>query len=79
MEIYKNLSGLSNVGRYEFGDEYIDVEFKGRNKDGCNTYRYGYARTGQSNVEHMKELAHAGRGLNSFIVMHVKKLYERKW
>lgn len=80
MEIYKNLSGQSNVSRYETGQDYMDVEFKTHNKkDGCNTYRYSYRSTGQSNVDYMKKLAIAGIGLNSFISTNVKKLYERKW
>ncbi len=78
MEIYKNLSGQSNVSRYEIKSDRIVVEFKAQGKDGCTTYDYSYQRTGQASVEHMKQLATSGFGLNSFINTHVKKLYERK-
>ena len=79
MEIYKNLSGQSNVSRYEIGQDYIIVEFKTKGKDGCNTYKYSYMSAEQSNVENMKQLAIAGFGLNSFIDKLVRKRYERKW
>lgn len=79
METYKNLSGQSNVSRYEIGENYITVEFKTRGKDGCNSYKYSYMSAGHTNVEQMKKLAIAGFGLNSFINTHVKKAYERKW
>ncbi len=78
MQSYLNRSGQSNVSRYEIGDNYILVEFKTRAKDGCNTYKYTYFSTGQENIEHMKRLAIAGIGLNSFISTNVKKRYESK-
>jgi hypothetical protein len=79
MEIYKDLSGQSNASRYEIGQDYITVEFKTRGKDGCNTYKYTYMSAGEANIEHMKKLAVAGLGLNSFINTQVKKRYECKW
>lgn len=79
METYKNLSGQSNVSRYEIGRDYINVEFKDRGKDGCNTYKYSYTSAGQSNIEQMKLLAIGGSGLLTFIVKNVKKSYEHKW
>jgi len=79
MTDYKNLSGQSNVARYEIGQDYIIVEFKTKGKDGCDTYKYSYTSAGQDNVEQMKILANQGLGLNSFINTTVKKLYENKW
>jgi len=70
METYKNLGGNSNVIAYEIGSDSITVQFG----DG-STYLYTYQSAGQSNIEHMKTLAIAGSGLNSFIMRNVKKLY----
>jgi hypothetical protein len=36
---------------------------------------FTYASAGRDNVEHMKSLAVAGRGLNSYINTHVKHRY----
>lgn len=79
MEIYKNLSGQSNIAQYGIGQDYIDIEFKTKNRDGCDTYRYSCSRIDRQDIEHMKQLAIVGRGLNSFIMSHVRKLYDRKW
>lgn len=76
---YKNLSGQSNVSRYEIGINYIIVEFKTRGKDSSNTYKYTFTSAGQNNVEQMKKLATEGKGLNTFINQQVKKNYENKW
>jgi len=72
MEIYKNLGGNSNVSAYEIGSDRITVEFKGNSR----LYVYSYARAGRDNVEQMKTLARSGRGLNSFIKLHVNDLYD---
>lgn len=79
METYKNLSGQSNVWRYKLGDNYIDVQFKEKGKDGCDTYKYSYSSAGSLVVQEMKKLAIVGLGLNSYINTHVRKLYESKW
>ena len=79
MEIYKNLSGQSNISHYEIADSSITVKFKTRSKDGCDTYLYTYASAGSSNIEKMKQLAVKGSGLNTFISQEVRKLYARKW
>ncbi len=73
MEQYRNIAGNSGVTAYEIGPDYIIIEFS----DG-SVYRYTYASTGQENVEHMKGLAQAGQGLNTFISTTVSRLYERK-
>lgn len=74
MQRYENRSGQSGVYAYEIGIDNIHVQFK----DG-KTYVYSYASAGSSNIESMKSLARAGRGLNSFINSHVKHRYERKY
>jgi len=72
---YKNLSGKSNVVRFEIGPSFIVVEFTdGRER----FYKYSYSSAGQNNVEYMKSLAIQGEGLNSFIMLNVKNNYEPK-
>lgn len=73
MTDYKNLSGQSNVAKYEIAEDFIVVEFKTTNKDGCKIYKYSYISAGQVNAEKMKKLAIEGKGLNSFINNYVKK------
>lgn len=79
MNNYKNLSGRSNVLSFQNGDDYIVVKFATNGKDGCDTYKYTYQSAGSVYVEHMKQLAIEGIGLNSFINTSVKKNYENKW
>lgn len=73
MERYKNLSGDSGVVAYEIGPDFIRVRFS----DG-EIYLYNYASAGPHNIEHMKQLARSGQGLNSFINTTVRKAYARK-
>ena len=73
MERYKNLNGDSGVAEFENGSDYIRVKFN----DG-SVYLYTYASAGSSNIEEMKKLAVAGRGLNSFIKKNVNKSYASK-
>jgi hypothetical protein len=74
MVTYRNLGGDSNVRAFEIGSDSITVQFG----DG-SFYLYTYRSAGQGNIEQMKVLAMAGRGLNSFIMLHAKYGYERKW
>ena len=73
MERYKNLGGNSGVMAYEIGSDFIRVQFF----DG-SIYLYTYASAGSHNIEHMKQLARNGQGLNSFINTTVRKAYARK-
>lgn len=73
MERYSNFGGDSGVVGYESGDDYIRVQFS----DG-SVYLYTYNATGEAWVEHMKQLADNGQGLNEFINRTVKKSFERK-
>ncbi len=70
---YKDIDRDSGVVRYEFGPEYIRVQFS----DG-SIYLYTYRSAGQSNIEKMKKLATRGDGLNAYINGHVRKSYARK-
>ena len=58
MELYKN-HNASGVTHYEFGNDYIILKFKGNTK----TYKYYISYQ----VEAMKSLAIAGKGLNTYI------------
>ncbi len=73
MERYRNLGGDSGVAAFETGPDFIRVQFK----DGA-VYLYTYASAGPQNIEHMKQLAERGQGLNSFINTTVRKAYARK-
>lgn len=76
MPIYRNLDGDSGILSYEYGPDWISVEFE---RGSQRHYRYTYSITGRPHVEQMKKLADAGNGLNSYINRNVAKLYESKW
>lgn len=73
MKKYDNQGRATGAVAYEIADDAITIQFQ----DGA-VYLYDYAATGEENVEKMKELAAAGRGLTSFINREVKKRYARK-
>lgn len=73
MPKYMNLGGNSGVRAYEFGDSYIRVQFHD-----WLIYEYTNQSAGVANVEQMKRLAVAGRGLNSYISRVVRKGYASK-
>jgi len=73
MERYQNLGGNSGVSAYEIGAESITVQFSSG-----TVYLYTYKSAGSGNIEKMKSLAVAGKGLNSFIMRNVRKGYESK-
>ena len=70
---YLNRGGNSGVAFYSIESDSITVQFK----DG-SVYLYNYSSTSISGVEHMKQLARNGVGLNSYISRVVKKRYARK-
>lgn len=70
MERYANRGGNSNVLAYEIEQSSIKVKFQ----DGA-IYLYTSQSAGSVNLEHMKKLAVAGQGLNSFIGKVVRKGY----
>jgi len=73
MKRYSDVDRDSGVVAYEYGDNFIRVEFH----DG-GIYLYTYASAGASHIEDMKKLADNGDGLNEYINDYVKKLYARK-
>jgi hypothetical protein len=62
MQRYLDLSGTSGIESYEIGPDFIEIRFHHR-----PPYVYSYQSAGRANVEHMKVLAKAGRGLSTFI------------
>lgn len=73
MRIYANLDGRSSIEGYDEAYDSITVYFT----DG-SAYEYTYDSAGVDNVEEMKELAHSGEGLNSFIMRNVRNGYSRR-
>lgn len=73
MVVYKNLNSDSGVSHYLIESEFIKVKFK----DG-KSYLYSNSKPGKFHVDKLKELALAGRGLNSYINKHVRKSYHSK-
>ena len=73
MNRYTDSDVKSRVSAYEFGDDWIHVEFSGG-----VVYEYTYASAGAHYVEMMKRLAKAGVALDEFIDMHVKHRYSRR-
>lgn len=72
MEKYLNLHGSSGVTAYQSAPQAITVQF------GDVKYLYTYDSAGAENVEKMKQLAHAGCGLGTFISQHVHNAYASK-
>lgn len=73
MKTYKDLGGDSGVAAYDYGSDWIQIEFKTG-----SIYEYTNASAGQGNIESMKKFANSGDGLNSFINKNVRKLYSKK-
>lgn len=73
MQSYSNLGGDSGIIGFHIDGDSIIVYFN----DGAS-YLYNYEVTGRDNVEHMKVLAKAGQGLNSFINRNIRKAYAAK-
>ncbi|GKW02397.1 hypothetical protein PEC301877_12120 [Pectobacterium carotovorum subsp. carotovorum] len=71
MPAYANRSGNSRVVFYETTADSIRVEFK----DGWK-YVYNANKLGTATASRMKELAHSGQGLNSYISSVVKKNFQ---
>ena len=72
MQRYQNLSADSGVESYECGPDWIKVRFRNG-----PTYVYDHVKPGADHVARMMELAHAGRGLSTYISQHVRREYAR--
>lgn len=75
MNVYRDLNGDSGVSRYEYGSDWIRVEFK---RGG--TYEYHASAIGAFHLNTMKRLADTGDGLNAYINTNpeVKRNYSSK-
>jgi hypothetical protein len=73
VERYQHLDADSGVAYYESGTDFIRVQFRNG-----STYVYDYTRPGIHHVEHMKELARAGKGLTTYISQFVRASYARR-
>ncbi|ACB77153.1 hypothetical protein [Opitutus terrae] len=67
MKRYRNAVGDSGVVAYDYGTDWIRLQFS-RGKP----YTYRAAKIGRANLETMKRLADAGDGLTTFINTHPK-------
>jgi len=72
MNHYRNDSGKSGVTAYRIGPEEIEVQFA------ATTYVYNFQRPGRLEVERMKMLARAGRGLSTYISKVIRSRYAHK-
>lgn len=76
MTPYKNLSGHAGVVAYAITDDAIHIRFR----DGVEpNYLYDTASVGKADLQTMKRLAQAGRGLTTFISRNVGERYARRW
>lgn len=72
MKAYRDTDRDSGVVAYEYGDDWIAVQFRHG-----GTYTYRASRIGAHHLSAMKRLADSGDGLNAYINSHpeVKKGY----
>lgn len=62
---YKNINRFSSILAYEFGNEWIRIEFvSGAVRE------YTYEKVGKDHVEAMKKCALRGKGLGSYVLNH---------
>jgi hypothetical protein len=74
MQPYNSISGKSSgVTGYEIGIDFISLQFING-----ESYVYSYASAGKANIETMKSLALANKGLSTYISQN-KPGYERKY
>lgn len=72
MPVYRDVDGDSGVLSYEYGRDWIEVEFE---RGATRFYTYTYASAGAAHIEQMKRLADFGEGLNAYINRHVARGY----
>ncbi len=75
MKRYHNPDGDTGIARYEYGKDWISIEFKTG-----SIYEYTTTSLGEAHLETMKRLADSGDGLNTYINVNrsVWKGYSRK-
>lgn len=62
MKPYRDINGDSGVSAYEYGDDWISVQFKHG-----GTYTYRSSKIGAAHIAAMRRLADSGDGLNAYI------------
>lgn len=62
MNTYQDINGNSGVAAYDYGDDWIKVQFKHG-----GTYAYRTSSIGAAHILTMKRLAISGYGLNAYI------------
>lgn len=62
MKTYKDINGDSGVSAYDYGDDWIKVQFR----HGL-IYDYRASKIGSAHISNMKRLADSGDGLNAYI------------
>lgn len=72
-EKYQNLGGKSDVVSYKIVKDSVTIRFADH-----SVYIYTNQSAGRLNVNQMKTLALAGKGLGTFISANLKEGYERK-
>lgn len=65
VKAYQDINGDSGVSAYEYGDDWIKVQFKYG-----GTYEYRSSKVGSAHIAAMKRLADLGDGLNAYINTH---------
>ena len=74
MKFYRHVGDDEpGVTGYEIGPDFIVVRFRRGDR-----YLYNYKIPGRDDVERMKKLAVAGRGLSTFISRHIRTRYAEK-
>ncbi|MCD6018839.1 MAG: hypothetical protein K0S53_1960 [Bacteroidetes bacterium] len=73
MSRYKDATRNSGILSYSLGDDYIKIVFKTG-----STYLYTNKSTGKRHIEQMKKLAVKGKGLATYINIHVRDRFEEK-
>lgn len=76
MKPYTDLNGDSGISAYDYGNDWITVQFKHG-----GTYSYQSSAIGAQHISAMKQLADAGDGLNAYINTNptVKNGYSSKF
>lgn len=72
-EKYQNLSGKSAVATYKIVKDSVTVRFADH-----SVYIYSNQSAGRLNINQMKALAIAGKGLGTFITTNLKEGFARK-
>lgn len=63
MKRYRDIGGDSGISAYDYGDDWLKVQFKSG-----STYEYKASKIGQAHIFAMKKLADEGNGLNAYIM-----------